>query len=174
MRAPYLHKIVSGGQTGVDRAALDTAISLGIDHGGWCPRGRRAEDGRIPNGYRLKETSQRDYSIRTEQNVIDSDGTLILYRHQTTGGTELTRKLALKHHRPLLCIDLEAAFLSFANEVPDANSVDHDHPLIGWFEQHQIQTLNIAGPRESTCPAIARQAQQFLLNVLKPDISPEG
>jgi hypothetical protein len=166
MCALHLHKIVSGGQTGVDRAALNAAISLEIDHGGWCPRGRRAEDGRIPNNYQLKETSRRDYAIRTEQNVIDSDGTLILYRHRTTGGTELTRKFALKHSRPLLCVDLEAAYLQFADEIADVNHTDHDHPVIVWLEHHRVATLNIAGPRESTCPGIAEQAQRFLVRLL--------
>ena len=92
-------KIISGGQTGVDRAALDVAVELEIPHGGWCPKGRLAEDGRIPDSYKLRETTSREYAVRTEQNVLDSDGTLILYRESISGGTELTLRLAEKHRR---------------------------------------------------------------------------
>ncbi len=84
-------KIVSGGQTGVDRAALDAAIKLGIAHGGWVPKGRLAEDGPLPETYRMRETASAAYSERTERNVIDSDGTLIISRGELTGGSEATR-----------------------------------------------------------------------------------
>ncbi len=149
-----LRKIVSGGQTGVDRAALDVAIYLEIEHGGWCPLGRRAEDGRIPSTYLLKETETRNYAVRTERNVVDSDGTLVLYRDQMTGGTDLTRKLTLKHGRPVSCIDLE----TFHEEEFER--------LLGWIERHNIQVLNVAGPRESTCQGISKQAEQFLVIAL--------
>mgnify|MGYP003793290687 CR=1 FL=1 len=89
-----IKKIVSGGQTGVDRAALDVAMQLGIPVGGWCPRGRRAEDGRIPDSYPLREASSVNYAKRTELNVRDSDGTLILSGGPLTGGTALTESLA--------------------------------------------------------------------------------
>lgn len=151
MTNQVIQKIVSGGQTGVDRAALDVAIFLEIEHGGWCPLGRRAEDGRIPAVYRLKQTRSKQYSARTEQNVVDSDGTCILYRQQTTGGTELTRKLAIKHNRPLICIDLNVAE---EKELEELNS---------WLKNHGIKVLNIAGPRESTCPGIMNQTERFLL-----------
>ena len=150
-----IEKIVSGGQTGVDRAALDVAIFLDIPHGGWCPQGRRAEDGSIPDTYVLRETVQRDYAVRTERNIIDSDGTLILFRAKTSGGTDLTRKLALKHRRPLLCVDLE-----HPGEV-DVSQVYR------WIEDQQINVLNIAGPRESSCQGIGKQAERFLVDVLK-------
>ena len=87
-------KIVSGGQTGVDQAALDVAITNGLDHGGWCPAGRRSEDGVIPLQYRLTETETSDYAIRTRRNVVESDGTLILFQAKISGGTQLTRRLA--------------------------------------------------------------------------------
>jgi hypothetical protein len=149
-----LRKIVSGGQTGVDRAALDVAIFLEIEHGGWCPLGRRAEDGMIPKTYALTETETRNYVVRTERNVIDSDGTLILFRDQLTGGTELTRKLALKHGRPLSCVDLE----SFHEE--------EFARLLDWIESQNIQVLNVAGPRESSCEGVGKQAEQFLVVAL--------
>lgn len=85
-----VRRIVSGGQTGVDRAALDVAMQLSIEHGGWCPRGRLAEDGTIPSRYDLRETRSAKYHVRTERNVVDSDATLILYRKSLTGGTLLT------------------------------------------------------------------------------------
>jgi hypothetical protein len=146
------HRVISGGQTGVDRAALDTAIALGIDHGGWCPRGRLAEDGRIADRYQLVETASPEYAVRTEQNVIDSEGTLILYRRALRGGTELTYRLALKHARPHLLIDLETE--------PDPADARE------WIHANNISILNVAGPRESSAPGIARQSQHFLERVL--------
>jgi len=151
MSHPLIRKIVSGGQTGVDRAALDVAIFLDIDHGGWCPAGRRSENGLIPSIYQLKQTQSRDYAVRTEQNVVDSDGTLILYVEQMTGGTDLTRKMALKHRRPLLAIDL--------NTIHEKTFFELDE----WIRIHNIAVLNVAGPRESTTPGISRLAESFLV-----------
>ena len=145
-------KIVSGGQTGVDRGALDAAIALGIAHGGWCPRGRSAEDGRIPDRYRLRETDSPEYRVRTEQNVIDSDATLILCRGHPRGGTELTRQLAIRHRRPCLVIDLD--------ERADADKVRR------WLADRRVETLNVAGPRESQSPGIGARAAAFLKEVL--------
>src|SRR5690606_26279841 len=88
------------------RAALDVAIYLGIEHGGWCPRGRVAEDGGIPAQYFLVETESAEYWVRTDRNVAEADATLILHRGPITGGTELTRKLCLKHRRPHLAVEL--------------------------------------------------------------------
>ena len=144
-------KIVSGGQTGVDRGALDAAIALGIPHGGWCPQGRLAEDGPIPLEYKLTETDSADYAVRTEQNVLDSDATLILCRGRPSGGTELTRRLALRHEKPLLVVDLE---------VPaEFGSVRR------WLSETPVGTLNVAGPRESQSPGISVRACEFLLGV---------
>lgn len=145
--------IVSGGQTGVDRAALDAAIELRIPHGGWCPRGRLAEDGRIPDEYQLRESHSSEYPVRTEQNVLDSDATLILYRGRLSGGTELTRRLAQQHRRPYLVVDLDGS--------PDAAEVRR------WLEQQQVGTLNVAGPRESQSPGIGAIAREFVLRVLR-------
>jgi len=143
-----LERIVSGGQTGVDRGALDAAKALGIPHGGWCPRGRLAEDGTIPLAYELRETPSSDYPVRTEQNVIDSDGTLIFFRDRLFGGTELTRRLCVKHGRPVLAIDL-------AGDV-DAKSVYR------WIDEHAIRVLNVAGPRESSAPGIGEDAMRMM------------
>jgi len=145
-------KIISGGQTGVDRGALDAAIALGIPHGGWCPRGRTAEDGRIPDRYQLRETDSADYSTRTEQNVLDSHATLVLHRGQIAGGTELTIRLAERHHRPFLAINLDAK--------PNPAEVFH------WLVKHRTSTLNVAGPRESQSPGIETLAHDFIARVL--------
>ena len=146
--ATSVRKIVSGGQTGVDRAALDVALAMGIDHGGWCPRGRRAEDGAIHQRYRLQETESPKYHIRTECNVRDSDGTLILYRGDLSGGTEYTRKCAKLHGKPHLAIDLAAG--GRLREIRD------------WLAEHVIETLNVAGPRESTAPGIYDEVYALL------------
>ena len=146
-------KIVSGGQTGVDRAALDVAIALGISHGGWCPRGRRAEDRRIPDVYDLQETDERDYSVRTRHNVEDSDGTLILSGGTLTGGTALTRKLAKQEGSPVRVVDLR--------QKPDFAAVEH------WVLDNRIRVLNIAGPRESQQPGICEQTREWLSGLLE-------
>lgn len=145
-------RILSGGQTGVDRAALDSAMSLGFRCGGWCPRGRRAEDGRISSRYPLRETPSEDYEQRTEWNVRDADGTLIIGRGEPTGGTALTIELAKKVRKPLLLRDLD--------DEQDVNSVR------AWISQHRLRSLNIAGPRESTAPGIYDDAMTLLREVL--------
>ena len=144
--------IVSGGQTGVDRAALDAALSVGIATGGWCPRGRRAEDGKIDERYPLRETPSRVYSQRTEWNVRDSDATLILCRGAMTGGTQLTADIAVRHKRPLQVLDLDSA--------PDAAIAGE------WLREHRVGVLNVAGPREEGFPGIYSQALAFLLRLL--------
>jgi putative molybdenum carrier protein len=142
-------KIISGGQTGVDRAALDAAMDLGLPCGGWCPKGRRAEDGVIPSRYPLQETSSAQYPQRTQWNVRDSDGTLILIQGQPKrNGTALTIETAKRLRKPCLVLDLAAQ--------PDLSIVQT------WVERQTIQTLNVAGPRESTCPGIYAEARRFL------------
>lgn len=145
-------KVVSGGQSGVDRAALDVALELGLPCGGWCPKGRAAEDGTLPARYPLTETPSEIHAQRTEWNVRDSDGTLVLTRGTPTEGTALTVKLARKHKKPCLVLD----FL----ERPDPSAVR------AWADPHGIRTLNVAGPRESKCPGIYADAKDFLQKAL--------
>lgn len=145
-----LRRIVSGGQTGVDRAALDVAIELGIEHGGWCPCGRRAEDGTIPARYQLVELASPHYADRTERNVLDSDATLILHRGPIAGGTLLTLQLAQRYGRQYFTVDLGG---------DTAVATDR---LREWLMRHQIVTLNVAGPRESQSPGIHATASCFL------------
>jgi hypothetical protein len=148
-----LKSIVSGGQTGVDRGALDAAIAAGLAHGGWCPRGRRAEDGRIPSRYGLVETPSGDYSVRTGWNVRDSDGTLVLTRGgRPAGGTKLTVEQARLFGRPCLIVALDGT--EAAGRVA------------GWIDAWKISVLNVAGPRESSCPGINEKARIFLTQVL--------
>lgn len=146
-------RIVSGGQTGVDRAALDVALELGLPCGGFCPRGRRAEDGVIPERYPLRELASREYPPRTARNVRESDGTLILHRRRISGGTALTLRLAQEKRRPCRVVDLAAR--------PDAAEVG------AWIEAQGIRVLNVAGPRESEAPGIHDEAVRLLRRVLR-------
>ncbi len=145
-------KIISGGQTGVDRGALDAAIALDIEHGGWCPLGRLAEDGVIPERYHLDETDMPRYAERTERNVLDADATLILCRGRLSGGTLLTYRLAVAHGRPCQVVDLYG--------VSDAEEVR------AWLHEHDVAILNVAGPRESQNPGIEQDAREFVASVL--------
>ena len=151
---PGLRRIVSGGQTGVDRGALDAAIELGLEHGGWCPQGRRAEDGPIPPRYQLRETQSPKYPVRTKQNVIDSDATLLIYRGRLHSGTELTYRFVLQYAKPFLLVDLEAP-LDRAG-------------LLAWIAGEHVESLNVAGPRESSAPGIERETREFLTRCLAP------
>jgi hypothetical protein len=156
-----IKKIVSGGQTGVDRSALDVAIELNYEYGGWCPRGRKAEDGIIdPIRYaNLKETSTDDYPQRTEFNVRDSDGTLIIIAgsQETMGrGSKLTVRMTKKYEKPLLIVKLNEEDMN-VNEIK----------VIEWLSTNKIEILNIAGPREETTPGIYKQAERFLRILLQ-------
>lgn len=143
-------RIVSGGQTGVDRAALDWAIDLGLDHGGWCPAGRRAEDGPIPARYRLDETESRSYRVRTRRNVQDSDATLILNRGPLEGGTALTLSIAQRATKPCLVIALDRADGQQAAAI------------IRWLREVRPAVLNVAGPREGRQAGIYGVARALL------------
>ena len=148
-------KIVSGGQTGVDRAALDFAIAHGIEHGGWCPLGRLAEDGTIPDCYRLKEIANASYSERTERNVIDSDGTLIIARGlPLSEGTLFTQDCARKHGKPCLVV-YETEGTPKAAELAAT-----------FLKEHQLQVLNVAGPRHSQAPDLGKFVHELLRAVL--------
>lgn len=134
-------KIISGGQTGVDRAALDAALKLKVDCGGWCPAGRKAEDGIIPDHYPVTELAGSDYTKRTLQNVIDSNGTVIIYFDTLSGGTEKTLLFCLQQKKPYLLID--------ATELSPSRSAERIEKFV---TENSISTLNIAGPRASGEP----------------------
>ncbi|MDA3895775.1 MAG: putative molybdenum carrier protein [Desulfobacteraceae bacterium] len=150
-----IKKIISGAQTGADRAALDFAINNDIPHGGWVPKGRIAEDGIVPAHYEVKEAPTSEYSRRTELNVIDSDGTLILSHGELSGGSALTEKLAEKHQKPCLHINL--------NHKPEFQAtVDITH----WISTNGIEILNVAGSRASHDPKIYMSTLSILETVL--------
>ena len=149
---PTIEKVISGGQTGVDRAALDVALAMGIDCGGWCPKGRRAEDGCIPSRYPLTETSSATYSQRTKRNVRDADGTLILLHGEPRGGTLLTQRTAKEQGKPCLAVNVDSS--------------DAAAEIRRWLLSHAVRTLNVAGPRESQSPGIARKAGRLLRELL--------
>jgi hypothetical protein len=145
---PRALRIVSGGQSGVDRAALDAALRLGLACGGWCPLGRRAEDGAIDPRYPLRETPSADYRQRTRWNVRDADATLVLTLGALRGGTALTLERARRLGRPHLVVDLEA----------------HPEPAAvrAWIAERGVRVLNVAGPRESESPGLQARARAFL------------
>jgi len=134
-------KIISGGQTGVDRAALDAALKHGIECGGWCPAGRLDEFGRIPDRYPVKELEHGSFVERTMQNVTDSDATVIIYLDKLRGGTEQTVRFCIEQKRPHKLID--AAEISAENA---ANSI------FNLVRENKIDILNVAGPRQSEWP----------------------
>jgi hypothetical protein len=154
-------RIVSGGQTGVDRGALDAALSSDAPAGGWCPAGRRAEDGRIPARYPLRETAAGGYAERTARNVADSDGTLVLTFGAPRGGTAFTVRCCEDAGRALLIIDA-------ASVTPDRAA-----DLAARFvREHGLRALNIAGPRESEAPGArdyAFAAVRTLLEICQAD-----
>jgi hypothetical protein len=150
-----VEKIISGGQTGVDRAALDVALELGIPCGGWCPKGRKAEDGVIPARYPLQELSTGGYRQRTKRNVRESDGTLILFRNELTGGSAFTADVARKQSKPCHTVNLSAP--ADPREVTE------------WIRLNNIRVLNIAGPREGRAPGIHLVATAYLQALFRSD-----
>jgi len=154
-----IKKIISGGQTGADRAALDVAIKLKIEHGGWIPKGRLTENGPLNTRYQLQEMETAIYNKRTEQNVIDSDGTLILSHGMLTGGSEVTREMAIKHNRQWLHIDLNTtiAFQAAQN-------------IKSWIKEHGLDILNVAGPRASKDAKIYQAVMDILETALYIDL----
>ncbi len=148
--------VVSGGQTGADRGALDAAIESGTPAGGWCPKGRIAEDGRIPEKYPLWELPGGNYRERTQKNVVDSDGTVIVYFGTLSGGTELTLRICILEKKPYVLIDAEVfAIKEAAKKI--RNFADH----------YSIHILNVAGPRASKVPDAYGYTKKLLLCFLE-------
>ncbi len=154
---PTVLKIVSGGQTGADRAALAWAIDRGLPHGGWCPAGRRAEDGRIPENYRLEETAETGYRVRTARNVLDSDATVIFsIAPVLEGGSLLTREIARREGKPVLHLSrmkADGGRRELATVVGK---------LSEFVQREKVGVLNVAGPRASNEPDIG----EFVTEVL--------
>lgn len=153
MELPSEFTIVSGGQTGADRAALDFAIRAGIPHTGWCPRGRLAEDGRLDSRYHLQETPTSKYDERTRWNVRDSDATLVItIKPKATGGTGLTLGIARQFAKPHLHIARD----TMESLESEAESV------LEFIAEHRVTRLNVAGPRASQEPEIAAFVSDLL------------
>ncbi len=150
-------KIISGGQNGVDQGGLDAALALGIPHGGTCPRGRRSESGTIPAKYDLIESTSTSYPPRTLQNVLDSDGTLLVHKVPLYGGSKYTYELCMRYNKPVYCIRLyNAEIKTWLLE-----------PILfrEWLKKMRIQTLNVAGSRESSMPGVQSYVEYFLRHV---------
>jgi hypothetical protein len=150
-----VRKVVSGGQTGADRGALDAAIEMNVPHGGFCPRGRLAEDGPIPEKYQLEEMASTSYAHRTEANVRNSDGTLLITRGPATGGSALTARLASELGKPFLQLDL--SIQARGEAIASART---------WLEREDVRILNVAGPRGSGCPGIADEVRSIVVALL--------
>jgi hypothetical protein len=148
--------INSGGQTGVDRAALDFALSNGLVCKGWCPKGRLAEDGTINARYPLAETNTADSIVRTEMNIIDSDATLIVYIDEMDPGTLATRDYAFEHHKPL-----------FIWKIGRNRNVNQFRQ---WLLDHRVNVLNVAGPRLSYAPDIYGETLELLESLLAEQV----
>lgn len=146
-----IKKIVSGGQTGADQAALDTAIKLDVPHGGWIPKGRLTEDGPLDDRYRLQEMPTSSYPKRTVQNIIDSDGTIIISKGELTDGSAYTRDMASEHQKPWLHIDL--------NRI---SRFDAAMKICDWLLKNRVQVVNVAGPRSSKDPGIYQAVKDIL------------
>jgi hypothetical protein len=149
-----LEKVISGGQTGVDRAALDVALAgKRLAAGGFCPRGRRAEDGRIPARYPVREAAERAYAVRTRRNVRAADATLVLTRQAPRGGTALTLRVARAADTPCRHVRLPAAS-------------GQEAATRRWLAATEVRTLNVAGPRASEEAGVYEAARTFLKTVL--------
>ena len=149
-------RIISGGQTGADQAALDVAIELGIPHDGWIPKGRKTERGRLPDKYQLKEMPTDSYPKRTEQNVKDSHGTLIFSHGELTGGSDYTRKMAENIGKPWIHVDANKISIEAAVQI-----------IRAWISGNDIEVLNVAGPRASKDRKIYSTTTKILKAVLR-------
>ncbi|WP_321288077.1 putative molybdenum carrier protein [uncultured Sunxiuqinia sp.] len=132
------NKIISGGQTGVDRAALDACLNAKFSCGGWCPAGRKAEDGEIPLTYPLQEIWSTSYDDRTRKNINESDATLIVYEEKLSGGTLLTYNYASEKNKPIFLFKVSPFLIDETLEQ-----------LFHFLKINQVETLNIAGARAS-------------------------
>jgi len=156
-----IEKILSGGQTGVDRGALDAALDAGVPCGGWCPRGRRAEDGRIPARYPLDETATPRYVERTRRNVRDSDATLVLAWGEPSGGTRATVAFAGRMAKPCLVLDMR----KLGDDAAAARAG-------AWIAAERVAALNVAGPRASGQPDARDRARRVVALILDNAATP--
>lgn len=156
-------QVVSGGQTGADRGGLDAAIELGVPHGGWCPKGFKAEDGRVPHKYRLQEHRSEDYRMRTTDNVQMADATVIFVCQIMGRGSSYTRRCAEEIGKPTLVTDVGDGIgrqdPNFAEEAAKR--------IVAWLKRKNVSVLNVAGTRESRAPSIQKYVKKIMLLVLE-------
>ena len=146
-----IKKIISGGRIGADQAALDVAIKLGIPHGGWIQKGRKTQRGILPEKYQLKEMPVAGFKKRIEQNIIDSDGTVIISHGNLTGGSDYGQEMAKKHNRPCLHVDLNKTPVSIAPSKINT-----------WIIENKIKVLNVTGSRTSEDPKIYKDTMRIV------------
>ena len=151
-----IERVISGGQTGADQGGLDAAIELGVPHGGWCPTGRRSEDGPIPARYQMRETTGWDYPSRTKLNIQEADGTVVFTVGEPTGGSGLTLKFAADLSKPVAHIDL--------HPCDEDMAIDR---ICDFIDVFAIKTLNVAGSRESKEPGIQKAVSDIMSCVLR-------
>lgn len=157
-----IKKIISGGQTGVDQAALDAAIYCCLPYGGWLPAGRMTENGPLPESYKMEVLPSYSYPERTRRNVDEADVTLIISRGKLSGGSKLTERYALSKNKPCLHVDIDGN---------DMNQVLKK--VEGWLHTHNPAVVNIAGPRASSDSAIYDEAYKLVVAILLKDLSAE-
>ena len=167
-------KIISGGQTGADRGGIDAAVYCKVPHGGWCPKGRKAEDGRIPDRYQLQEMSSANYLRRTEQNVIDSDATLVLTLGKLSGGSLRTVEFAHAHEKPWFHVDVDVwkrdrVVKEIVDWLEGRGEYDHDEYVA---QPPKECVLNVAGSRESKADGIQDLVAAIMIDVLR-EVNPE-
>ena len=146
-----IKKIISGGRIGADQAALDVAMKMGIPHGGWIQKGRKTQRGILPEKYQLKEMPVAGFKERIEQNIMDSDGTVIISHGNLTGGSDYGQEMAKKHNRPCLHIDLNETPLSIASSKINT-----------WIIENNIEVLNVSGSRTSEDPKIYKDTMNIV------------
>lgn len=171
-----ISKVISGGQTGADRGALNAAILTETPHGGWCPAGRKAEDGAVPRKYDLQCTESDAYEERTAANAQEGDATLVFTHGAPTGGSELTLRLCREHNKPRLSIDLD--------HVAGPEAVRLIERWLGGATQLDLLAdhgpnppdpciLNVAGQRESEAPGIGAAVKRIMVRILAGGAIPE-
>lgn len=152
-------KLISGGQTGADRGALEAALDVGTPYGGWVPKGRRAEDGQVPARFMLlQEHDSSGYPPRTRANVADADATVILARLPLAVGSKLTLRFAREQEKPVRIYGAQTAIDRYAFCVKN---------LYGWILEHRIEVLNVAGSRESSAPGLQSVVRQIFGEILR-------
>jgi hypothetical protein len=156
-------KIISGGQTGADQGGLDSAIICSLPHGGWCPKGRKSENGPIPAKYQLQEHKSADYLARTKANVVDSDATVIFTYGELEGGSLKTAQFAQKHNKPFLHVNL--AKLSRPESI---------QAVVKWLQETCPDNcaLNVAGSRESKAPGIQQAVMELMAEIISKANNP--